>query len=235
MHSFRRLLLAGCLGLSIATSALAADPYVTGKMMDIATLIPPPPIQDSPEDKADLQTVISAQAQANAARKAQALYDSDESIFVVFGKQLGEKFQPDALPHTTELFARIGASEDDTLDAAKPAFARLRPWIGHKDTVTAIAKPTKSGSYPSGHTTRVTIYAIVMSAMVPEKQREFWLRAEDYTQSRVIGGMHYPSDIAAGWRAGTAMAAVMMAQPGFRADMDAARVELRGVLGIPAK
>ena len=235
MKPFRCLLLAGCLGLSIATSALAAAPYVTGKMMDIAALMPPPPIQNSPEDKADLQAVIDAQAQASDARKAQTVFDSDESVYVVFGQQLGPKFQPAALPLTSAFFARIGASEDDTLDAAKPAFARLRPWLGHPEAVKAIAKRTKSGSYPSGHTTRVAIYAIVMSEMVPEKQREFWLRAQDYVQSRVIGGMHYPTDISSGWRAGTAMAAVMMTQPGFRADMEAARIELRGVLGLPAK
>jgi len=235
MFAFRRILLAGCTGLLLATSAFAAEPYVTGKMMDIATLMPPPPVKDSPEDKADLKAVTDAQAQATDARKAQTVVDSDESIFVVFGQQLGDKFQPAALPHTTEFFARIGASEDDTLDAAKPVFGRLRPWMGHPEAVKAFAKPSKSGSYPSGHTTRVALYAIIMSALVPEKQREFWLRAADYAQSRVIGGMHYPSDIESGWRAGTAMAAVMMAQPGFRADLEAARVELRGVLGLPVQ
>jgi acid phosphatase (class A) len=62
--------------------------------------------------------------------------------------------------------SRIGDSEDDTLDAAKPFFGRVRPWIANPE-VKAIAKRTKSGSSPSGHTTRVTIDAITLSAMLP--------------------------------------------------------------------
>ncbi len=50
--------------------------------------------------------------------------------------------------------------------------------------------------------------------------------------------MHYPSDLQAGWRAGTAMAAVMFALPNFRSDFAAARDEVRAALGLaplPAK
>ena len=235
MSCFQRLLLASCVAVSFATPSFAADPYVTGKMLDLAPLMEPPPVADSAEDKADLKAVIDAQAAASEDRKKQAFVDSDESVDVVLGSVLGPKFVLTNLPKTAALFARIGDSEDDTLDAAKPFFGRKRPWIGHPDEVKAIAKPTKSGSYPSGHTTRATLYAIVMSAMVPEKQREIWVRAHDYTYSRVVGGMHYPTDIDAGWRAGTAMAAVMMALPNFQADFAAAKAELRAGLGLAAK
>ena len=44
--------------------------------------------------------------------------------------------------------------------------------------------------------------------------------------------MHYPTDIEAGWRAGTAMAAVMFELPNFRADFAAARDEVRATLGL---
>ena len=233
MLATRRILLAGFATLALAAPAFAADPYVTGKMLDIAGLMPPPPVKDSAEDRADMKAVLDAQAHSTAERQAQAKFDSDETIFVVFGKVLGDKFQAAALPKTAAFFERIGDSEDDTLDAAKPHFGRARPWIANTD-VKAYAKPSKSGSFPSGHTTRAAIYAIVMSQMVPEKQREFWLRAEDYAYSRVVGGMHYPTDIDAGWRAGTAMATVMMGMPNFKADMEAARVELRAALGLSA-
>jgi acid phosphatase (class A) len=232
MISTKRLLLAGCFALSLAVPAFAADPYLTGKMLDLVPLMAPPPVKGSPADMADLQAVIDAQAHASEARKAQTVVDSEETIYVMFSSVLGAKFVPAALPKTSELFARISASEDDTLDAAKPAFGRPRPWMGHPDQVKAIAKPSKSGSYPSGHTTQVTIDAIVLSEMVPEKKAEIWARAGDYAESRVIGGMHYPTDIEAGWRAGTAMAVVMLEQPGFRADVEAAKVELRAVLGL---
>jgi len=231
----KRALLAGCFALSLVAPAFAADPYVTAKMMDIASLMPPPPVKGSPADLADLQAVIDAQAHASDARKAQTVADSDETIYVMFSNVLGSNFVEAKLPKTSHLFARIGDSEDDTLDAAKPVFGRLRPWMGHPDQVKVIAKPTKSGAYPSGHTTRVAMGAIFLSAMVPEKQADIWARAEDYAYSRVIGGMHYPTDIESGWRAGTAMAAMMQQQPEFRADFDAAKAELRAVLALPAQ
>ena len=234
MNSTRRLLLAGFASLALASPAFAADPYVTAKMLDIATLMPPPPVKDSAEDKADMQAVLDAQAHSTVERQAQAKVDSAEDIYTVYGRVLGDKFQAAALPKTTALFAAIGDSEDDTLDAAKPYFGRVRPWLANP-AVKAYAKPSKSGSYPSGHTTRAAVYAIAMSEIVPEKKREFWLRSQDYAYSRIVGGMHYPTDIESGWRAGSAMAAIMMGEPRFQADLAAARTELRAALGLPAE
>jgi acid phosphatase (class A) len=227
----RRLLLASVIAASLALPAFAADPYITSKTMDLTVLVPPPPPKDGPEDKADMKAVLDAQAAASDARKAQALADSDETVYVMFTQVLGEKFNAAATPKAALMFERIGESEDDTLDTAKPFFGRVRPWIANPE-VKAIAKPTKSASYPSGHTTRVTIDAIMLSAMVPEKKAEIWARAQDYAQSRIIGGMHFPSDIAAGWRTGTAMAAVMLQNPVFKADFDAAKIEVRAALGM---
>lgn len=231
MNASRRLLLTTALSLALAFPAFAAEPYVTGKMLDLTVLVPPPPAKGSDADKADMQAVLEAQAHASDARKAQALADSDETVYVMFTPVLGEKFTAANTPKAAHLFERIGDSEDDTLDAAKPFFGRIRPWIANTD-VKAIAKPTKSGSYPSGHTTRVTINAIMMSMMVPEKKEQFWARADDYAESRVIGGMHYPTDISAGWRTGTAMATMMLQDPAFKADFNAAKTEVRAALGM---
>jgi acid phosphatase (class A) len=57
-----------------------------------------------------------------------------------------------------------------------------------------------------------------------------WARAEEYEESRIIGGMHSPNDLAGGRLAGTAMAAVMLADPAFMTDYAAAKAELRKVL-----
>lgn len=231
MTHVRRLLAAAVL-VCLTVPALAANPYLTGKMLDLTVLVPPPPAKGSPADLADMQAVLDAQATASEERKHQALVDSDETVFTMFTPVLGEKFNAAALPKAAAMFERIGDSEDDTLDAAKPFFGRVRPWLANP-AVKAIAKPTKSGSYPSGHTTRVGIEASVMAMILPEKKAEIWARAVDYAQSRVIGGMHYPSDIEAGWRTGAAMAAVILSQPGFQADMAAAKVEIRTALGYP--
>jgi acid phosphatase (class A) len=237
MFSARKFALSTVVAFSLASPAFAADsavPYVTSKMLDLSVLIPPPPVTGSPEDLADVKAAFEAQSHASDARKAQAAADADEAVYTMFGNVLGAKFNEASLPKTTALFARVGKSEGRTLDPAKDAFKRIRPFIAHPE-ILPIAKPSKSFSYPSGHTTHVALAASVLAQMVPEKKREIWLRAEDYGQSRIIGGAHYPTDVAVSWRTGAAIAAVMQGLPEFQHDLAEATAELRGVMGLPAK
>jgi acid phosphatase (class A) len=229
-----RLLVACCAALCAALPALAAEPYLTAGTLDLAALLPPPPPKDSAAGAADMQAVLDAQAHASGARKAQAATDAGESVDVMFREVLGPKFVLADLPRTTAFFARVGATESVTVDAAKKVFGRVRPWKDNP-AVAALPKPSNSPGYPSGHTTRVTMDAIALSAMVPEKQREIWLRADDYAESRVIAGEHYPTDVLAGWRSGTAVAAVIGQQAAFKQDFAAARAELRAALGLDAE
>jgi acid phosphatase (class A) len=227
----RRLLLAGGLSIALVVQAVAAEPYVTADMLDVATLLPPPPALGTLQDEIDLRAVLDAQAHASETRRAQAAADAKESVYDMFGSVMGDSFITTSLPKTTGLFQRIGASEGRIASAAKKVFNRPRPYMTHPE-VKALAESSKSASYPSGHTTRVTTAAIVLTAMVPEKAREIWARAEDYGQSRVIAGVHYPTDVQAGIRTGTALATVLFQVSTFRDDFAAAKAELREVMGL---
>lgn len=229
----RRFLLLAALAAPLVTpfgAARAEDvvPYVTAANVDLTRLLPPPPPADGPVQAAEIQAVLDAQA-TTPERIAQAVADAKEGVTDMFGAILGPAFDPARLPLATRLFARVGASEDATVDPAKPFFGRVRPWLADS-RVKALVPASKSGSWPSGHTTRVTMTAAVLAAMLPERREAIWARAADYAQSRVVGGMHYPSDLEAGQRAGTAMAATLFADAGFQADFAAARTELRAVL-----
>jgi acid phosphatase (class A) len=74
--------------------------------------------------------------------------------------------------------------------------------------------------------------AIILSSMLPEKRAAIWARAEEYAQSRVIGGMHYPQDLEGGKRAGSAIAAMMFTDPDFIGDYALARSEIRRALAL---
>lgn len=225
-RSMRRISLLLALSLTGAP-AYAAEPYFTHSALDLITLLPPPPAPGSAADRQDLASLLSLQAHATRARRAQTITDSNESFLDMFGPTLGITTHP--LPKTLLLFDRIGATEQDVLDAAKPIFGRVRPWIAHHQ-VTAYARRSTSPSHPSGHATRVTTDAIILSTMLPERRAAIWARAQDYAQSRIIGGMHYPADVAAGLKSGTAIAALLLEQPEFQADLAAARAELRAAL-----
>ena len=74
--------------------------------------------------------------------------------------------------------------------------------------------------------------AIILASMVPEHHDVIFARADDYAFSRIVGGMHYPNDLEGGKLAGTAIAATLLADAQFRQDMQAAKTELRKVLGL---
>jgi len=222
----RRTLLA--LALVAALPAAAREPpYLTLRDLDLVTILPPPVV-----DPEQLELVLVAQRAATPERIEQAVRDVDESPDTMFGAVLGKPIDEKQLPATSRLFARMRATEDELTGPAKKAFKRVRPYLSSSE-IRPLVRPSVSGSYPSGHTTNATLAAIVMGGIVPEKRDEIWQRAIDYSQSRVVGGMHYPNDLLGGKLAGTAIAVALQGRPEFKADFDAAKRELRQYLQLP--
>ena len=218
--------------LLLSTSLFAGElPYLTTKQLNIIPFLPTPVLNGSPQDKEQQAQVIAIQKAASPERIALANKDSEETVYAMFASVMGPQFQPANLPVTTHVFARIGETEDAVVDPVKSYFGRIRPFLNNPE-IKALVKPSSSNSYPSGHTSRSTMMAVILSSMVPEKRNEIFERANDYAQSRIIGGMHYPNDLEAGRRAGSAMAATLLASPTFMADFEAARAELRKALGL---
>lgn len=237
MSLSRRVLFASAAGLAAGNTARAADPapYVTAEQLDLTVLLPPPPAAGGPVQAREVGEVIEAQGAASPERIAQAVRDAAETVFVMFAPVLGERFEARRLPLTAAMFARIGASEDATVDPAKPFFGRVRPFLADA-RISALVPASRSGSWPSGHVTRSTAMAAVLVSVLPggrdtPRRAAIWARTADYGQSRVIGGMHYPSDLLAGQRAGSAMAAALLASPAVLADAGPVRDELRAAFG----
>jgi acid phosphatase (class A) len=215
-----------------SSSALSDEkPYLTHQQLNIIPYLPKPVANGGDEDKAQQSIVIAAQKAVSEERLAQARNDSDETVYAMFAVVMGDKFKPENLPLTTVFFARIGETEDAVVDPVKAHFGRIRPFLNNPE-IKPLVKASKTNSYPSGHTTRSKMMAVVLGMMVPERHDAIFARAEDYAFSRIVGGMHYPDDLVGGRLAGTAIAAYMLADPTFRNDMQAAREELRKVLGL---
>jgi acid phosphatase (class A) len=228
----RRLALACLLVLAPVLSLSAKEkPYVTAADLDVTAFLPPPVATGSPADLAQQAMVIAVQDKATPERIELAKADVEESVYDMYARTLGPAFAAEALPAVTHLFGRVGESEDAVVDPAKPFFGRVRPFLANP-AIKPLVKPSKSGAYPSGHTTRVAAVATILVMMIPEKRDAIWSRAAEYAQSRVVGGMHYPEDIDAGWRAGAALAATILANPEFKSDFPAAKTELRAALGL---
>ena len=57
-------------------------------------------------------------------------------------------------------------------------------------------------------------------------------RAWEYGHNRVVGGIHYASDIEAGRIAGTVIAETIMTHDDYKTEYEGAKAELRAALGL---
>jgi acid phosphatase (class A) len=73
---------------------------------------------------------------------------------------------------------------------------------------------------------------IVLANMVPEKKAPIMARAWEYGHNRLVGGIHYASDIEAGRIAGTVIAQTITTHDDYKTEYEAAKAELRTVLGL---
>ena len=67
----------------------------------------------------------------------------------------------------------------------------------------------------------------VLAQVMPEKSQAILARSAEYAENRLICGVHYRSDVAAGEAIGTVIGQDMLHSPAFRADLEAARAELK--------
>jgi len=106
---------------------------------------------------------------------------------------------------------------------------RPRPFVNNAEIQPAGERP-KSASYPSGNSLLGYTYAIILAEMLPEKHDEIFSKGVDIGDARVIAGVHYPSDVAAGRLAAVEIASALARSPLYKGEFEEARAELRTLL-----
>jgi len=166
------------------------------------------------------------------------------------------------VPKTAAFLRRVFVSSLPYLQATKNCWNRLRPFVvdptlapltrslasteirSAPTSVTASPPPADSPctasvadvshapSYPSGHAAVGAMMAILLAEIVPERRSELFAFGWNYGDARVVSGVHFPSDVEAGRILGTMLVEMMQQGARFRADLGAAREELRTVLEL---
>ncbi|HEV3092171.1 MAG TPA: phosphatase PAP2 family protein [Candidatus Cybelea sp.] len=216
----RALLLVLVVAALCARAAASSDApyyYITPAPPDLTVLLPPPPDLGTAAERADQAAVASAVAARTPSQDA-AARESVRSVFF-FARSVGDGFNAANFPTTAGFFERIGSDVGKLIDAAKLHWGRARP--------SGAAKAR--GSYPSGHAAFAAATAIVLAQLLPCKRAAIFAQARGFAENRIILGLHYPSDIAAGWTAGTLAAYVMMGNASFQTDFSAAKRELHAI------
>jgi acid phosphatase (class A) len=228
----RRTLAADMLALASLAPVHAQDakPFTDAKAIDLVALLPPP-ANDSPQTKAELGEILTIQFERTPQMVEHAKAYDEETAWRYASELFGPSFTKDKVPKFSAFFDRVVETEGGVVDRAKKILNRPRPHM-ISDLVKPVVKLSSSGSYPSGHTTLGTMMGIILADMVPEKRAEIMARAWDFGHSRLLAGIHYPSDIEMSRISGTVIAATIMRQDDFKAEYGPAKAELRTDLGM---
>jgi acid phosphatase (class A) len=199
-------------------AAMTAPPedsrLIPAAAVDPVALLPAPPAEDSAEAREELATLLRLTGARTAADEARARSTETLTVFAL-ADVIGPGFSAVTCPKTAALFAQLEAESKEFTRPTKSSFARRRPpFVDPR--VKPCVKLEDEGSYPSGHATRAMLFADVLGAALPEQREALARRAREIGFDRVVGGVHYPSDVVAGRVLGRALARATLGAPATR-------------------
>lgn len=199
---------------------------------DSLMLLGAPPRKGSAAFARDEEARQHALAIKGSSRWRQARQDADlvfprpaQNFSCAMGVEIGEASTPVIYQMMQRLLTDAGLSTY----GVKNKYQRVRPFALHQeDTCTPADEDLlrHDGSYPSGHTAAGWAWALVLAQINPEHSDDLLARGLSFGQSRVVCNAHWQSDVDAGRVMGAATVARLQSEPGFQADIQAARQEL---------
>ncbi len=226
LHSKRlqKIAVFACGILLIAAFFAPADSkFVKPQAIDFKSLLSAPPAEGSEQTKLELEQMLALQAHRTPEEVARAQSEVDLTAFA-FSQTLGSWFNPDDLPETAKLFKQVFVDTKAIVDPSKEFYGRKRPPLVDS-RIQPCVPLEKSASFPSGHSTRAMVTGLILAHMFPDKRDVILAQAHQIGDDRVLGGMHFPSDVEGGRVLGTAIANAMLADPDFQSEMEKAKEE----------
>jgi len=116
---------------------------------------------------------------------------------------------------------------------AKETFNRPRPPKVDPRIDPCVHLPS-GGSYPSGHASAIYARAEVLGEVFPEQRDALFAWADRAAWGRVLGGVHFPTDLVAGRVLAKIVIDAMKKNPEFRAAIERCRAEVAPFLAKKA-
>ncbi|MCE0524031.1 MAG: phosphatase PAP2 family protein [Methylacidiphilales bacterium] len=210
--------------LARAQDVLAAPHYIDPAQIDLKALLPDPPANGSPTTLKEIDLILKDQAARTPEQVARIQQEVHLNVYL-FQNVLGPWFTEKNLPFTAVLFDDVGADIHPVIESAKKYWDRPRPFLQDKRIHPPIDLP-KNASYPSGHSTVGNLDALILVQLAPDLKNAILARGRQIGEDRVIAGVHFPSDVAAGVTLAHDLFDQLMASPVFRDDLMKAKAEI---------
>lgn len=222
LNPLRILLLAVLLPLASLTAkdqpiGWPLPPYTT-----FLEIIPPPPAPGSPAEQADLDGVLAMQDHPTRQELDHAEKTVTFSVFS-FSEVLGPSFTAESYPETARFFNRLETTANDPKSFLKDKYQRSRPYNAFPGLVKELVTEEHGYSYPSGHSTRAWLFALVLGDLDPRYRNALLFSAMQVCNDRVIGGMHFPSDMMASRVLAEEIHRLLLKNPDFKKDLEQLR------------
>ncbi|SDE90681.1 phosphatase PAP2 family protein [Terriglobus roseus] len=208
------------------TKAVHASRFLDLATLNLNVLIADPPAQNSTITDSELRELHAIESHRTNAQVAAAQADDAEEDIFVYHTIFGASFTAKNLPILAALSTDVHNEESVASVPLKTVFSRPRPYQADK-TLHPVCKLTEaSNSYPSGHTLSGYLEGYTLAELIPSRRDEILARTDDYAHNRLVCGVHYASDLAAGRQLAAVLFGSLMSNPAFRQRLDAAREEL---------
>ncbi len=217
-------LLSAALLLTVGGALFAGDAYLLPGQPDGIALLPPPPAAGSEEEAADLAAVRAVFKGRSAAEEARAFRHASLA-FSIFAPAIGPEFRLHKLPKTRALLHEVKKEIGRPIDVPKDYWKRRRPF--QMDPRLSLGYREPSFSYPSGHSTRGTVYSLVLAELFPAHKEAILQTGRDIGWDRVLIAKHFITDVFAGRVLGKAIFQDLMESPAFKRDLAAAKEEIQ--------
>lgn len=236
---------AAALLLAAVASIARAEPpqsrYLAAEeALHIEAWLPPPPAEDSMANAADVEAYLQSRRLIGTSRAEEAHADDAvtpaEAVAARFAYVMGVTLDRKSAPRLLKMMDRVRSDAEWLVLPVKKSVAdggRRRPFVDFpnlpKCPLVFEALGT-TGSYPSGHALTGWMWASILAEAAPEFADALFARGAAFGDSRVVCGFHYPSDIAAGRLAASALLARLHGDPKFLADLAQAKTEVTALL-----
>jgi acid phosphatase (class A) len=214
-----------CLAGALHGAPATAQTFVDVEKDGLIAVVGQPPQDGDLASEADLEAVLIAQRQRSEIEAYAAAFDGELSPLAWAMQALGRGYTPQTYPDSFALFDAVRADMSKAVDVIKEKGPqRKRPHQQDSRVTPSLSvSEHQSNSWPSGRAAATRVWAGVLADLFPERKAALVRAADRSAALRLIGGVHYPTDLAAGRRLADAFLARLRTQPLYQQKLAQAR------------